>query len=159
MPVLIPDINKAVSGLDNNIPRLALRIFDLRRGLSTIKSNEALCMPKHAPVIALIRGQQLYRVVLVAAGEWGVLLREGFDGVLHARNACSVAQLHAEVRSEPFAGRAGGKRSRAVEFVGVLFHPLHYRVEAGLAVPAAFVDEDLLSWVGHFVNACGDVLR
>ena len=97
--------------------------------------------------------------MLVAAGEWSVLLRKGFDGVLHAGDACSVAQLHAEVWSEPVAGRAGGKSSRAVELVGVLFHPLHHRVEAGFIAPAAFVDEDLLSWVGHFVSACEDEFR
>lgn len=159
MPALISDINKPISSLDNNIPRLALRIFDLRRGTSTVKPNEALRMPKHAPVIVLLPRQQLRRIVLVAAGEQGVLLRESLDGVLHAGDACSIAQLHAEVGREPVAGRAGGESSRAVELVSVLFHPLHYRVETGLAVPAALVDEDLLSWVGHVVNACGDVLR
>lgn len=95
----------------------------------------------------------------MAAGEWSILLREGFDGVLHAFNACAIAHLHAKVGSEPVAGRACGKSSRAVELVRVLFHPFHYGVEAGLAVPAAFVDEDLLSWVGHVVDCCGVVLR
>lgn len=154
MPAVIPNINKPISGLNNDVPRLALRILDLRRRPSAVKPNEALCMPKHAPVVTLLPCKQLRRVVFVAAGEWSVLLREGFDGGLHAGDACSVAQLHAEVGGEPLAGRAGGKSSRAVELVGVLFHPLHHRVEPGLAIPAALVDEDLLSWVGHVVNAC-----
>jgi hypothetical protein len=30
-------------------------------------------------------------------------------------------------------------------------------VEAGLIVPAALVNEDLLSWVGHIIDYCCDV--
>jgi len=156
MPALIPNVDEAVSGFDNNIPCLALWVLHLRRGTSAVKPNVAFRVAKHAPVIVLLPCKYLCRIMLVAAGEGGILLRESSNGGLHASDACAVAQLHAEVGSEPLARSAGGKGSRAVELVCVLFHPLHRRVEAGLAVPAALVDEDLLSWVGHVVDAFED---
>jgi hypothetical protein len=60
--------------------------------------------------------------------------------------------LHGEVRREPFAWRASGEGSRTVEFVRVLFHPLHDWVEPGVGVPTTFVDEDWLGWIGHCID-------
>ena len=53
-PALIPNINETVSGLDNDIPSLALRILHLRRRPSAVETNEAFRMPKHTPVVALL---------------------------------------------------------------------------------------------------------
>lgn len=43
--------------------------------------------------------------------------------------------------------------SRAVELLGILLHPVHDRMLAGLIIPAALVNEDLSCWVGHLVLA------
>lgn len=100
-------------------------------------------------MIALFPSQQFRRIVLVAAGKGCIFLRQGLDGVLHAGDAASIAQLHAEIRCEPVTGRSGCESPGAVELVGVVFHPLHQWVLSGLVVPAAFVDEDGLGWVRH----------
>jgi hypothetical protein len=97
MSTLIPNIDKPVSRFDNHVPRLSLRVRHIRRNINPIKPNEALRMPKHAPLLAFLPRQDLRRIVLVTASERGVLVCQGFDSSFHTREARAIAVLHAEV--------------------------------------------------------------